>query len=54
MERLERRLGLLSALPVGILHLLSFVMPLLLVAGFAMMPQKVSNWRICRISRLSR
>lgn len=41
MERLERRLGLLSALPVGILLLLSFVMPLLLVAGFAVMPQKV-------------
>ena len=41
MERLERRLGLLSALPIGILLLLSFVMPLLLVAGFAVMPQKV-------------
>jgi len=41
MERLERRLGLLSALPIGLLLLLSFVMPLLLVAGFAMMPQKV-------------
>ncbi|MCT8331604.1 ABC transporter permease [Albidovulum sediminis] len=41
MERLERRLGLLSALPIGILLLLSFVMPLLLVAGFAAMPQKV-------------
>jgi spermidine/putrescine transport system permease protein len=41
MERLERRLGLLAALPIGLLLLLSFVMPLLLVAGFAMMPQKV-------------
>lgn len=41
MERLERRLGLLTALPIGILLLLSFVMPLLVVAGFAMMPQKV-------------
>jgi spermidine/putrescine transport system permease protein len=41
MERLERRLGLLSALPIGLLLLLSFVMPLLLVAGFATMPQKV-------------
>jgi spermidine/putrescine transport system permease protein len=41
MERLERRLGLLTALPIGILLLLSFVMPLLLVAGFAIMPQKV-------------
>lgn len=41
MERLERRLGLLSALPIGLLLLLSFVTPLLLVAGFAVMPQKV-------------
>lgn len=41
MEKLERRLGLLSALPIGLLLLLSFVMPLALVAGFAMMPQKV-------------
>lgn len=41
MERLERRLGILAALPIGLLLLLSFVMPLLLVAGFAMMPQKV-------------
>lgn len=41
MERLERRLGLLTALPIGILLLVSFVMPLLLVAGFAIMPQKV-------------
>ena len=41
MEKLERRLGLLSALPISILLLLSFVMPLVLVAGFATMPQKV-------------
>ncbi len=41
MEKLERRLGLLSALPIGALLLLSFVMPLALVAGFATMPQKV-------------
>ena len=41
MEKLERRLGLLSALPIGLLLLLSFVMPLALVAGFATMPQKV-------------
>ena len=41
MERLERRLGLLSALPISILLLVSFVMPLFVVAGFAIMPQKV-------------
>lgn len=41
MERLERRLGFLSALPIGVLLLLSFVMPLLVVAAFAVMPQKV-------------
>ncbi len=41
MERLERRLGFLSALPIGILLLLSFAMPLFVVAGFAIMPQKV-------------
>lgn len=41
MEKLERRLGLLSALPIGVLLLLSFVMPLFLVAGFATMPHKV-------------
>jgi spermidine/putrescine transport system permease protein len=41
MEQLERRLGMLSALPISFLLLISFVMPLLLVAGFAVMPQKV-------------
>lgn len=41
MERLERRLGFLSALPIMALLTLSFVMPLLVVAGFAIMPQKV-------------
>lgn len=41
MERLERRLGILSALPIVVLLTLSFLMPLLVVAGFAIMPQKV-------------
>lgn len=41
MERLERRLGFLSGLPVVILLLVSFIMPLFVVAGFAIMPQKV-------------
>lgn len=41
MERLERRLGFLTGLPVALLLLVSFVMPLFVVAGFAIMPQKV-------------
>lgn len=41
MERLERRLGFLTGLPVVLLLLVSFVMPLFVVAGFAIMPQKV-------------
>lgn len=41
MERLERRLGFLTGLPVTLLLLVSFVMPLFVVAGFAIMPQKV-------------
>lgn len=41
MERLERRLGFLTGLPVALLLLVSFVMPLFVVAAFAIMPQKV-------------
>lgn len=41
MERLENRLGFLCALPVSLLLLLSFIMPMLVIAGFAVMPQKV-------------
>ena len=41
MERLERHLGLLTALPIGLLLLVSFIMPMLVIAGFAVMPQKV-------------
>ena len=41
MERLERRLGLLTALPIGLLLRVSFIMPMLVIAGFAVMPQKV-------------
>lgn len=41
MERLENRLGVLCGLPILVLLLSSFVMPLLVVAGFAIMPQKV-------------
>ncbi|WP_225026948.1 ABC transporter permease [Xinfangfangia pollutisoli] len=41
MQRLESRLGFLSGLPILILLLLAFIMPLFVVAGFAIMPQKV-------------
>ncbi|MCC7348914.1 MAG: ABC transporter permease [Variibacter sp.] len=41
MERFERRLGLMTALPIGLLLLVSFLMPMLVIAAFAVMPQKV-------------
>ncbi|MEO1456681.1 MAG: ABC transporter permease [Pseudomonadota bacterium] len=41
MERADRRLGLLTALPLGVLLALSFLAPLLVVAAFSIMPQKV-------------
>ena len=41
METVNRRLGLLSALPVSVLLALSFLAPLLVVAGFSIMPQRV-------------
>lgn len=41
MEKLESRLGFLAGLPIMLLLLVSFIMPLFVVAGFAIMPQKV-------------
>jgi len=41
VEKLENRLGFLTGLPIIVLLLISFFMPLLVVAGFSMMPQKV-------------
>ena len=41
MERVEQRHGLLSALPITVVLALSFVAPLLVVAAFSFMPQKV-------------
>ncbi|MEM8570741.1 MAG: ABC transporter permease [Pseudomonadota bacterium] len=41
MERIENRLGILSALPIGILLVLGFLAPFLVVAAFSIMPQKV-------------
>ena len=41
MERLDRRLGLSSSLPMVVLLLLAFLAPMLVVALFSIMPQKV-------------
>lgn len=41
MERINQRLGLLSALPVSVFLAASFVAPLCVVAAFSVMPQKV-------------
>ena len=41
MERINQRLGLLSALPVSVFMAASFVAPLCVVAAFSVMPQKV-------------
>ncbi|HMB76166.1 MAG TPA: ABC transporter permease [Kiloniellaceae bacterium] len=41
MDRLNHKLGLLSALPLVVVLVLSFIAPLLVVAGFSIMPQKV-------------
>lgn len=41
MERQDRRLGLLSAIPLGVLMIAFFLMPLVVVAVFSIMPQRV-------------
>jgi spermidine/putrescine transport system permease protein len=41
MERINQRLGLLSALPVGVFLAAGFLAPLCVVAAFSVMPQKV-------------
>ncbi len=41
MERINQRLGLLSALPVSVFLAASFLAPLCVVAAFSVMPQKV-------------
>ncbi|MFT7596448.1 MAG: spermidine/putrescine transport system permease protein [Paracoccaceae bacterium] len=41
MERIDRRLGYLSALPLLVLLALSFIAPMLVIALFSVMPQKV-------------
>ncbi|MCA1297118.1 ABC transporter permease [Stappia indica] len=41
MERHDRKLGLLSAMPLGLILVLSFLAPLVVVAVFSVMPAKV-------------
>ena len=41
MQRRERKLGLLYAAPLSLFLLLTFLAPILLVAGFSTMPEKV-------------
>ncbi|SMC11485.1 Spermidine/putrescine transport system permease protein PotB [Roseovarius aestuarii] len=41
MERIDRKLGFLSALPLGIILVLSFLAPMVVVALFSIMPPKV-------------
>lgn len=41
MERIDRKLGFRSSMPIGILLLLSFMAPMLVIAIFSIMPQKV-------------
>ncbi len=47
MRRLDARLGTFSSLPLGLVLIGGFVMPLLVVAVFSVMPQKVfSLWNV--------
>lgn len=41
MERLDQKLGTWCSLPIFVVLIVSFVAPLLVVAGFSVMPQKV-------------
>ena len=41
MNNLDKRLGLLSALPITLVLALSFLAPLFVVAVFSVMPSKV-------------
>ncbi|NMM43625.1 ABC transporter permease [Rhodospirillaceae bacterium KN72] len=41
MERLDNKLGMLNALPIFFVLMLSFLAPLIVVAAFSVMPQKV-------------
>jgi spermidine/putrescine transport system permease protein len=41
MERIDRRLGVMSSLPISLLLLVCFIAPLVVIAGFSIMPQRV-------------
>ncbi len=41
MERIDRKIGLLSALPITVILLFSFAAPLLVVLAFSIMPPRV-------------
>jgi spermidine/putrescine transport system permease protein len=41
VERQDQRIGLLSAVPMGVVLLISFLAPMLVIAVFSVMPQKV-------------
>ncbi|MEM6762620.1 MAG: ABC transporter permease, partial [Pseudomonadota bacterium] len=41
MQRLDNRIGLFSALPLAALLAIAFLAPLLVIAAFSVMPQKV-------------
>jgi len=43
MKRSDRRIGMLSALPIGVVLVLGFLAPLLVVLAFSFMPPKVFN-----------
>ena len=41
MEKLDRKLGFFSSIPLGLILAISFLAPLFVVALFSTMPQKV-------------
>jgi spermidine/putrescine transport system permease protein len=43
MERVDRKLGFLSSLPMAVVLLVAFLAPLVVVALFSIMPEKVFN-----------
>lgn len=45
MERLDRRLGALSAVPMALILVVAFLAPLLVVAAYSIMPQNVFSLR---------
>ena len=47
MERIDRKLGFLAALPLTVMLALAFLAPLVVIAAFSIMPQKVFGlWHV--------